>query len=201
MATSRNRKAKRGGDRSPLLSLFIAILFVLLIYSMSVVCFSNDYSINGIKEYFSIVSSVFASLIGVSGIILGYFYYSNRLQYEEKQKQREKLELKKNRLEHEFEYCDDCMEQILSSPHTTQDKLYQLSNSILKHTSIITCILDKYTDLLHLSDDEISTLIEWNSLINTNDISYFPDEISEETISSLRVRYKPLAELVRSLFI
>lgn len=140
----------------PALFVYILLLFALL-FLPSILGIAP--SLDRFRNYYNIVSSIISSLVGVTGIILGLFYYFDK-------ERRTKTKILKKSIE---EY-DCCVKQILKLQVSDDEELKKLRIKIDSLNDSINIMLDNSIDFIQLSDDKISEILRINSIIDKSEV-------------------------------
>lgn len=140
----------------PAFFVYIILLFVLL-FLPSILGIAL--SLDGFRNYYTIISSIISSLVGITGIILGLFYYFDK-------ERRSKTMILKNVIE---EY-DGCVKQILKLQIRDDEELKKLRTKIDSLNDSIDIMLDNKIHFIQLSDDKISEILHINSIIDKSEV-------------------------------
>lgn len=141
------------------------IIYIILIFVLTVLVFliKNNSTIgkdiNWYRNYYSIVSSIISSVVGITGIILGLFYYFDK-------ERRNKTSILKKAIE---EY-DLCVKRILKLNFKDEDELNELRIQIESINDNINLMLDNKIHFLRFSDEQVSKILQINSLVNKSSV-------------------------------
>ncbi len=93
------------------------------------------------RNYANIVSSVVSSVVGSTGIILGYFYYKDKLKKDNNKSHAEKMNRRIEELLRLIDKCDEYIERLIYRQVTGDSDLKMLLDQIQKHSESIMIFL------------------------------------------------------------
>lgn len=142
------------------------IIYLVIIFSFTFLMFivkkhssETTIDINWYRNYYNIVSSIISTVVGITGIILGLFYYFDK-------ERRNKTSILKKAIE---EY-DLCVKRILKLNFKDEDELNELRIQIESINDNINLMLDNKIHFLRFSDEQVSKILQINSLVNKSSV-------------------------------
>lgn len=139
--------------------IYLPMLFVLSILIFVIKCNVSNADINWVRNYYNIISSITSSLVGVTGIILGLFYYFDK-------ERRRKIYILKD----EIENYDFCVKQILKLCVENDTELKNIRTKIDSINDRINMMLDSGRKFIQLDDKDVSTILSINSLVDKSEV-------------------------------
>lgn len=141
------------------LIIYIILLFVLAILIFLLKSNSSSADINWVRNYYNIVSSITSSVVGITGIILGMFYYFDK-----------ERRSKTNILKKEIEDYDACVKKVLKLSVKNQDELHEVRIKIDSINDRINMMLDNDTKFIRLDDKHVSKILNINSVVEKSEV-------------------------------
>lgn len=141
------------------------IIYIILIFVLTVLVFliKNNSTIgkdiNWYRNYYSIVSSIISSVIGITGIILGLFYYFDK-------ERRSKVKI----LKEEIENYDLCVKKILKFEVENAAELKNLRIKIESINNRIEMMLNDDSKFLQLNDKDTKAILKINSVVDKSNV-------------------------------
>lgn len=120
---------------------------------------SSPIDINWVRNYYNIVSSIISSIVGITGIILGLFYYFDK-------ERRSKTHI----LKKEIEDYDTCVKKILKLNIKNEEELKEIRTKIDSINDRINMMLDNGTKFINLDEKHISTILYINSVVEKSEV-------------------------------
>lgn len=136
--------------------IYLILLFCLLFLPF---VFRISPSLEKLRNYYTIVNSITSSLVGVTGIMLGVFYYFDK-----------ERRLKTGVLKSTIEEYNSCVKQILKLNVKDAKELKKLRMSIGELNDSICLMLDNGIRFLQLSDKKISQILRINSIVEKSEV-------------------------------
>ena len=135
--------------------LFFLIGYILILKNRT----SENIDINWVRNYYNIISSITSTIVGITGIVLGLFYYFDK-------ERRNKNSILKKCIE---EY-DHCVKRILKMNFKDDKELKDLRIQIESINDNINLMMDNKIHFLQLSDNQISKILKVNSYVNKSEV-------------------------------
>ena len=120
------------------------------------------------RNYYQILSSVLTILFSIVGLILGYFYYINKIETDANNAKRERIRKRLDSLIAELNEYDDLVNTIICLNVKDKDELKFIRNKINRSNEQISSQLEQGDTLFGLSKDEIKTIIRIHSFVEQN---------------------------------
>ncbi len=138
------------------------IVYFLALFTLTILVFwlrKQDSDINWVRNYYNIVSSIISSLVGITGIILGLFYYFDK-------ERRRKIDILKT----EIEQYDLCVKSILKLCIKNENELKEIRIKIDSINDRINMMLDSDKQFIRLNDADVSTILRVNSIVDKSEV-------------------------------
>jgi hypothetical protein len=141
----------------PTLFVYVVVLFVLagLVFFLK----EQNSDIIWARNYYNIISSIISSLVGITGIILGLFYYFDK-------ERRRKIDILKT----EIEEYDSCVKLILKLCIKNKNELDKTRIKIDSINDRINMMLDSDKKFIQLNNADISTILRINSIVDKSEV-------------------------------
>lgn len=143
----------------PALIVYLVLLFVLAILIFILKAQETNVDINWVRNYYNIVSSIISSLVGITGIILGLFYYFDK-------ERRSKVKILKD----EIENYDLCVKKILKFEVENAADLKNLRIKIESINNRIEMMLNDDSKFLQLNDKDTKAILKINSVVDKSNV-------------------------------
>lgn len=143
----------------PALIVYIILLLILTILLFILMGNSPSPDINWVRNYYNIVSSITSSIVGITGIILGMFYYFDK-----------ERRSKTNILKKEIEDYDTCVKNILKLTIKDEEELKETRTKIDSINDRINMMLDNDTKFIRLDDRHVSKILNINSVVEKSEV-------------------------------
>jgi uncharacterized membrane protein YciS (DUF1049 family) len=191
------------------LLLILAIFIVLAIYfgaaqilnrchtSGFFICNFNDY-----RNLFSVISPVISSMIGVTGLVLGYYYYKDKTKNDEIQKTIKKMNGNLALLYDNYSIIDDNIQLLFKKNLRTTVNLESIRELVLKKFDDINILLELNGEIIGLTDHELNELIRIYSYIDKNEmlmhtpLKAFKKADFTETIYNFSIQMKNIKKIL-----
>ncbi|MBW0435208.1 hypothetical protein HGB47_16470 [Leptospira yasudae] len=115
---------------------------------------------------FEIVNKVTSNVLGLTVVILGYYYYQNRKEFDQKNREKENSDKIIKLLSEQFDYYEEALISILLKDFTSKKQLIKLRNTINRRWDNIEALLG--AEDMTMSTDRIKKLIELNSFVDNH---------------------------------
>ena len=146
-----------------ILSLFLCFLYLFAapILPKGIRAFPvPNLDLNCSRDYYTLLSSSITFILGTIALILGYFYYKDKLKFETMISE---IERKRKRLDDlilELESFDDGVDDLLHHRFKNAEELKQIRSRISRSFETIEIMLELSTTLLGLTDSDMQTIIK-----------------------------------------
>lgn len=156
-------------------------------------------SLSQLQAYYSIVYSIFAILVGVAGLGLGFFYFHNRKRVEREASDRDHLRKRADILMEELNAYDKCVHRVLGMSVRDAQELTEMRVEIERIFEVIQDMLDQWQSLLGLKDDDLRRIIRINSFVDKCDTIMRTEfaELSLQEMYPIKDRYQELVREAR----
>jgi hypothetical protein len=143
------------------------------------------------RNYYAVLSSVSGIMLGIIGIILGYFYFDNRIQMDEFIQKRDRRGKRLETFISKLDQCDENVHRILAHAVSNDSELTLVRTYIQIIFENITSMLDNSEELLGITKDDVRIILKVNSFVDNNDIitRYSFSDLSITDISTVREDY------------
>jgi len=175
----------------------ICYFFVAPIYEKGFSAFRvRRLNLSTAKDYYAILSSWLTFVLGISGLVLGYFYYHDKRNVDINiatiASKRKRLDDLISRIETYDSLVCDVIHHRFSNAKT----LKHLRNRISRNFDTIEIMLDINKELLGLDDAEAKIILRVNSFVEKNDVIMHHDHsvLSENSLFSVRDEYVNLMQ-------
>lgn len=153
------------------------------------------------RNYYSSLSSFTGYLIGICGLLLGYFYYRSK---QRSDSYAADLDRKRKRLDDLIEMIrtvDDLVDDLINSRFDNDKELGRLRSKIQANFDNIETMLDVNLPLLGLEDDEVAAILAINSYVDKNEalMNKKIEEIDKKEFLIYRDEYRSLVKCARKV--
>jgi hypothetical protein len=163
------------------LSLKIVIAFVVMIITIlyfSIPQIINLQKANGLtictledyRNLFSIISPMLGSMIGIMGLVLGYFYYKEKIKNDEILSKMKRMGNNITTIYDNYGFINDGIQLILNKGIKTENDLKLTRNSIIRKFDDINLLLELNHEIIDLDQNETTELIRLYSYVEKNDL-------------------------------
>lgn len=146
------------------------------------------------RTYYQTLSSISGILFGMSGVILGCFYYFHKIETDKKIASRERQRKRVDTLIADLKTYDDLVCSVINKNFEKENELKLTRHRIIRIFDNISRQLEVGDALLQLKDDEIGIIMKVHSFVEKSpllngDLSKINDE---ESIWYLKDKYNAL---------
>lgn len=120
------------------------------------------------RNYYQVLASVLGIFFTMIGLILGYFYYINKIETDANNAKRERIRKRLDSLIAALNEYDDLVNTIICLNVKDKDELKFIRNKINRSNEQISSQLEQGDTLFGLSKDEIKTIIRIHSFVEQN---------------------------------
>lgn len=131
------------------------------------------------RNYYQILSSIFSIIFGIIGLVLGYFYYKDKKNFENNNLKNQSIRQRLELLLEELDKYDSNVLSIINNLCRDDHELTLARTLIKSSNEKIVVMLELNHILFELSNDEIKDILAIHSFIDNNVL------IMEQTIEKL----------------
>jgi hypothetical protein len=183
-----------------LLSLCFLYLFAAPILPKGIRAFPvPNLDLNCPRDYYTLLSSSITFILGTIALILGYFYYIDKLKFETMVSEIERRRKRLDDLILEINSFDDAVDDLLYYRFKNPEELKQIRSRVSRSFETIEIMLELSTKLLGLTESDMQTIIKVNSFVDKNDLLMHTPyaQLDELSLSSLKDNYVDLIQDAR----
>lgn len=126
-------------------------------------------SLSELQNYYSIVYSVLTVIMGIAGLILGYFYFDNRKKVDHEDREREHTRKRLEAIIEEFNAYDKYVHRILGFSIRDPQELNELRIEIERTFEVVQDMLDQWQSLLKFDQGDVRAIIKVNSFVDQSE--------------------------------
>lgn len=158
------------------------VLYFIIIYPN---CYISLDTLEAKRNYFSIVGSIVASIIGITGVLVGAFYYFDK-------ERRNKL----SQLKSSIEKYDDIVMEILNLEISSDSELKTKRALLTRVNEQIELMLDNKTGFLPFRKKSAMKILAINSFVEKSDLLMRSAHccLNEEVLQPIRDEYQDVAK-------
>jgi len=148
--------------------IIICLILTALVFIFYIYCpfFGNSYNLSEKQKYFSIIGSFSVLFTSIIGLLLGSFYYFDKLKNDELNFKKEKSRQKLSLLLQELINFDELVDQVINKQFKNRKTLDYIRNKISRSFEIIEILITQNKEILDLSDNDINKILEVNSFVD-----------------------------------
>ncbi len=183
-----------------LLFLFISYLSLAPILPNGIRAFVvPNLNLDSPRDYYTLVSCCITFFLGSIGLVLGYFYYKDKRNFETLISEIERKRKRLDDLIRELNSFDNGVDDLLHHRFKNAKELTQLRNRISRRFETIVIMLELNTKLLGLTESDVQTIIKVNSFVDKNHtLMHAPyRQLDASSLSSVRDTYVDLIQDAR----
>ncbi len=176
----------------------ILFYFLLIfIFSPQILIFAdepeikNKLNLNDWNAIISIIASSIVALVGILGLILGYYYYKSRLEYDQCNVEKEKKRCRLQIIFEQLEAYNAIIERVFILDIQNENELTKLRDKIERSFELIEICLELNDKLFNFTNEEIKTILAVNSFVDKNALIMREnfDSLSRQAFQSIRLNY------------
>jgi len=165
--------------------LYLVLLFFLIPFPLLVL---KIITLDDAKNYYPIISAILGSIVGLTSIVAGAYYYFDK-------ERRNKISLLKQEIEKYDESTLDILELVVKN----DEELERKRNTIIRASERIELMLDDETGFLPFSRNAAKKILALNSFVDKNELlmrSNF-ELISKASMISVKDLYLDIAKTAK----
>lgn len=155
---------------------FTAILAVKMIFSPDKELFiftyflqsDNSSYLDDARNYYSVVQSIFTIIFAFFGLILGYFYYSNRKKFDKSNLENSRIKTNLDKLYTVLDSLNEAVLSVLNHCFENELMLNKIRMKINQNWDIIETLLETNSNFLEINDADKRRFIKLNAYIQKN---------------------------------
>ena len=151
------------------------------------------------RDYYTILSSWITFFIGVTGLILGFFYYRHKLQVNSNISSIERKRKRLDDLISKIDSFDNLVDNVIHRRFSNTKELKQLRCRISRSFESIEIMLELNHKLLGLDETDVKTILKVNSFVDKNDIIMHCNytSLNEDILLTVKDAYVDLIQNAR----
>lgn len=150
----------------------VAMTVIIILYIVGIALppmIFNYSSMDGLRNLYTIIGTIFSSLIGFMGLMLGYFYYIDKMKKDAAKSKKETKNIQIKELIEELKDYDRIADDLLLKNYTTEIELRRARSFLIKQYDIIETLLENNEILFEFTKNELSYFSRVYSLIEKSE--------------------------------
>lgn len=128
------------------------------------------YNINDASKYYSFLSASFSSAIGIAGLLVGYSYYRQQRQHNERLRQSEYAYKRIDDIFTLLREYDDQVQRLLRKTFEDDAGLREIQDAIARKFDLLSIAINEIGPLIGMNDKHRAAFAGLFSVVDTNDI-------------------------------
>lgn len=124
----------------------------------------RDLTLAQAKDYYAVLSAWTSLGAGIAGVLLGYFYFKSRLDYDDRTRTRDRQRVQLNLLLDRIDRVDQAIGDLLAG-ESGEAPLHPVCQRIFRELDQMVAILEDGDRLLGLNDDDLLAIVKLNSFV------------------------------------
>lgn len=180
-----------------LIILLFLILLAILIYG----CGYFNKNIDLLNKYATFFSPIITLMLGISGFVLGLYYYKSRKNFDKQNIEKEKIRFRIETLLENINEYDSLVDEIFSLNFSGQSELNSLREKIERGFEIIEVWIEIGDKFFGFTKNEMASLIKFHSFVDNNEFimekGYDELMASQKEVLLLKSDYIKLIQMAR----